>query len=102
MPHPNKKPFSESIKMKPGMEVVNSLGLRKLFRQHNTAVVAGDTARHCSTWFVIDKERFFSWTERRDDLYDYQYVVEISTTDLDTCVRIHAVERTRKTFGYER
>jgi hypothetical protein len=99
--HPNKKPFSQSIKMKQEYEVVNSLGLRGLFRKHVTAVIAGDTSRHCSTWFVVDKERFFSWTERRSDIYVYNYVVEIAVTDLDTCVRIHAVERTRKTLSYE-
>jgi hypothetical protein len=95
--NPNKKPFSQSIKMRDDYQVVQTLGLRKLFREHNTALIAGDPAKHCSTWFVIDKERFFTWTERRTDIYSYQYVVEITFTEIETCVRIHAVERIRKT-----
>jgi hypothetical protein len=96
MSSPNKKPFSQSIKMQPGYEVVNSLALRKLFRDHETVCIAGDPHRNCTVWFIIDKERFFTWTERRNDIYVYNYVVEVTFTDIDTCVRIHSVERTRK------
>jgi hypothetical protein len=92
----SKKLFSQSIKMRPDYQIVNTLGLRQLFRQHNTICIAGDPHRHCSTWFVVDKDRFFTWSERRSDIFIYTYVVEIAVTSIDTCVRIHAVERTRK------
>jgi hypothetical protein len=88
------KLFSQT-KMRGEYEIVNSLGLRKLFRDYATACISGDK-HHCNVWFVIDKERFFSWTERRADIYDYTYVVEVAVAGTETCVRIHAVERTRK------
>lgn len=91
-----KTPFSKSLSMKPEYELLNTLALRRLFREHETICIAGDPQRHSSTWFIIDKERFFNWTERRADLYNYTYVVEIALTDIGSCVRIHAVERTRK------
>lgn len=96
MKNPNKKPFSQSMRMQDNFEVVGSLALRRLFREHVTICIAGDPARNCSTWFIIDKEQFFPWTERRTDIFNYQYVVEITLTDIGRCVRIHAVERTRK------
>lgn len=91
------KKFSQSIQMRAEYEIVNSLGLRKLFRLHKTVCIIGSKNRYCSGhWFVVDKERFFSWTERRSDIYDYTYVTEIAVTCIETCVRIHAVERTLK------
>lgn len=90
------KRFSQSIQMRAEYEVLNTLGLRQLFRAHATICIAANKRRHCSTWFIIDKERFFSWTERRNDIYNYTYVVEVAVTGVETCVRIHAVERTRK------
>lgn len=90
------KIFSLSNMMRTEYETVNSLGLRKLFKLYGTILISANKNRHCSVWFVIDKERFFSWTERRNDIYVYSYVVEVAVTGVDTCVRIHAVERTRK------
>jgi len=82
--------------MRPEYERTCSLGLRKLFKEHDMATIAGDPSRHCSIWFVIDKERFFAWTERRKDIYQYHYVVEVCHTEIGSCLRIHAVERSRK------
>lgn len=92
----NKKPFSKSMRMEDGYQVVNSLGLRQLFAQNEIICIAGDTSRHCITWFPIDKSTFFLLTERRSDIYRYQYVVESTIADTYSCVRIHAVERSRK------
>lgn len=96
MPSINKKPFSQSIRMEDSYKVVNSLGLRAYFAKHENIVIAGDASRNCTTWFPVDKELFFKWVERRTDIFKYQYVVEETFTDIASCVRIHAVERTRK------